>query len=118
MTANLTFQIEKRDGVLTLPNAALRFHPRLDQVRKGDQPIIEGREEDELTNANSGPGEAKDAAGRALKPNYVWIIEGSQLAAVEVTTGLADKGRTEILSGNLSDGQEVVTGLQAATVKK
>jgi HlyD family secretion protein len=118
MTANLTFQIEKRAGVLTLPNAALRFHPRLDQVRKSDQSIIEGREEDELTNANSGPGDAKDATGRALKPTYVWIIEGSQLAAVEVTTGLADKGRTEILSANLSDGQEVVTGLQATAVVK
>ena len=117
MTANLTFQIEKRSDVLTLPNAALRFHPRLDQVRKSDQPIVEGREEDELTNATAGPGETKDAAGRAMKPTYVWIFDGSQLAAVEVTTGLADKGRTEILSGNLSDGQEVVTGLQGTAVK-
>ena len=118
MTANLTFQIEKRSDVLTLPNAALRFHPRIDQVRKSDQPIVEGREEDELTNAAAGPGESKDAAGRAAKPTYVWIVDGSQLAAVEVTTGLADKGRTEILSGNLGDGQEVVTGLQSAVVKK
>ena len=54
-----------------------------------------------------------------MKPTYVWVFDGSQLAAVEVTTGLADKGRTEILSGNLSDGQELVTGLQnVTTVKK
>jgi HlyD family secretion protein len=118
MTANLTFQIEKRSDVLTLPNAALRFHPRLDQVRKSDQPIIEGREEDEMTNATVGPGEVKDAAGRSVKPAYVWIIDGSQLEAVEVVTGLADKGRTEILSGNLSDGQEVVTGLQGTAAVK
>ncbi len=117
MTANLTFQIEKRSDVLTLPNAALRFHPRLDQVRKSDQSIVEGREEDELTNATAGPGETKDAASRAAKPTYVWIFDGSQLAAVEVTTGLADKGRTEILTGNLGDGQEVVTGLQSTVVK-
>ena len=66
MTANLTFQIEKRSDVLTLPNAALRFHPRLDQVRKSD-PADRGkrrREEDELTNATAGPGETNDAAGR------------------------------------------------------
>jgi HlyD family secretion protein len=118
MTANLTFQIEKRSDVLTLPNAALRYHPRLDQVRKSDQPIVEGREEDEMTNANSGSGETKDAAGRALKPTYVWIVDGTQLAAVEVKTGLADKGRTEILSGNLSEGQELVTGLQSTTAVK
>ncbi len=80
---------------------------------------MEGREEDELTNATAGPGEIKDAVGRTAMPTYVWIIDGSQLAAVEVKTGLADKGRTEILSGNLSDGQDVVTGLQGiAAVKK
>jgi HlyD family secretion protein len=122
MTANLVFQIEKRSEVLTLPNAALRFHPKPEQVRKCDQPIVEGREEDEVNNAPAEPGEKKDAAGGApargsLKPTYVWIVEGSQLAAVEVVTGLADKGRTEILSGGLSEGQEVLTGLQNVAAK-
>ena len=37
MTANLVFQIEKRNNVLTVPNAALRFHPKPEQVRKSDQ---------------------------------------------------------------------------------
>ncbi len=67
MTANLVFQVEKRSGVLTLPNAALRFHPKLEQVRKCDQPIVEGREEDELSNAAAEPGEKKDAAGRSAE---------------------------------------------------
>ena len=59
MTANLSFQIEKRSDVLTVPNAALRFYPKPDQVRKSDQPIVEGREEDELSNATAGPGETE-----------------------------------------------------------
>ena len=33
MTANLCFQIEKHIGVLTIPSAAFRFHPRPEQVR-------------------------------------------------------------------------------------
>jgi HlyD family secretion protein len=117
MTANLVFQIEKRSDVLSVPNAALRFHPKLEQVRKSDQSIVEGREEDEIDNAANGPGEKRDIAARVLKPTYVWIVDGSQLAAVEVVTGLADKGRTEIVAGNLSEGQEVVTGLKSAVVK-
>ena len=33
MTANLAFQIEKRTGVPAVPNAALRFRPKPEQVR-------------------------------------------------------------------------------------
>ena len=42
MTANLSFQIEKRAGVLAVPNAALRFYPRPDQVCQRDRWILEG----------------------------------------------------------------------------
>ena len=40
MTANLIFQIEKHAGVLTVPNAALRFYPKPDQVRQSDRAIL------------------------------------------------------------------------------
>ena len=69
MTANLVFQIEERKNVLTVPNSALRFHPKPEQVRKSDLAIVEGQSEDD---ANSGgtadAGEKKDAtaAGRPL----------------------------------------------------
>ncbi|MGA2253326.1 MAG: efflux RND transporter periplasmic adaptor subunit [Thermoguttaceae bacterium] len=115
MTANLTFQIEQQRNVLSVPNAALRFHPKPEQVRKSDLAIVEGRAEEE--NASGGStelGEKRDsAASHVRKPAHVWIVEGSQLAAVEVVTGLAGKGTTEVISGDLSEGQEVVTSLQS-----
>ena len=46
MTANLCFQIEKHAGVLTIPSAAFRFHPRPEQVNPGDRPILEGAARD------------------------------------------------------------------------
>ena len=42
MTANLTFQIEKHEGKLKVPNAALRFFPKPNQVRPSDVPILDG----------------------------------------------------------------------------
>ena len=58
-------------------------------------------------------GEKKDsAAAHGRKPTYVWVLDGNQLAAVEVVTGLADKSGTEIVSGDLTEGQEVITGMQ------
>jgi HlyD family secretion protein len=96
MTANLAFHIEGRSGVLALPNAALRFHPKPEQVRVGDRPILEG-----------------EARGQ----KHVWILDGDLLAAVEVVTGLSDKSSTEIISGDLAEGQEVVIGTLSAASK-
>jgi HlyD family secretion protein len=113
MTANLIFQIEKRTNVLTIPNSAFRFHPKPEQVRKSDVAILEGRDEDD-----AGSGSLPEMAERRDSPtvrggkSYVWVQDGSLLAAVEVVTGLADKSAAELISGDLVEGQEVVTGLQ------
>jgi HlyD family secretion protein len=111
MTANLAFQIEKRTGVLTVPNAALRFHPKPEQVRPGDRTILEGQ-----ANGPSGAeaGSGDKAAGRERNKRYVWIAEGDLLAAVEIVVGCGDKTCTEFLSGSLMEGQELVVGAQTS----
>jgi HlyD family secretion protein len=116
MTANLTFQIEKRTGKLKVPNAALRFFPKPDQIRPSDRQILDGtspdskeaRDAEAIENAKDDPA----AKERLRKERYVWIIDGELLKAVKITTGLSDKTCTEIVSGDLSEGQAVVTGLQ------
>ncbi len=46
MTANLEFQIEQRKNVLTVPNSALIFHPKPEQVRKSDVALVVGQAAD------------------------------------------------------------------------
>jgi HlyD family secretion protein len=116
MTANLTFQIEKHTGKLKVPNAALRFFPKPNEVRPCDLPILDGTSPDnkEARDAEAAD-KAKDdpaAKERLRKERYVWIIDGDLLKAVKITTGLSDKSCTEILSGDLKEGQAVVTGMQ------
>ncbi len=106
MTANLAFQIENRANVLVVPNAALRFRPKPDWVRKSDQAILEG-----LSEGDAPAGERKDsAAPRSQRTACVWVMDGDQLAAVEIVTGLAGKHGTEVVSGGLAEGQDVVVG--------
>ena len=118
MTANLTFQIEKHAGMLKVPNGALRFFPKANQIRPCDVPILEGTSPDNKENrdADSADDAPKDddpaAKDRSRKERYVWIVEGDLLKAVKITTGLSDKSSTEIVSGDLSPGQAVVTGMQ------
>ena len=47
----------------------------------------------------------------------VWICEDDLLSAVPITTGLSDKEGVEIVSGNLSLGQEVVVGVNVPAAK-
>ncbi len=116
MTANLTFQIEKHEGKLKVPNTALRFFPKPDQVRPCDKPILDGVSPDnkEAREAEAAY-DAKDdpvAKERLRKERYVWVIDGDLLKAVKITTGLSDTTATEVVSGDLSVGQSVVTGMQ------
>ncbi|MGA2058862.1 MAG: efflux RND transporter periplasmic adaptor subunit [Thermoguttaceae bacterium] len=112
MTANLVFQIEIHAGVPTVPNAALRFYPRPDQVRQSDRAILTSA----APNAGAAKGNKSTPQG-AVNRRYVWVADGDLLAAVKIETGLSDKSCTEVLSGNLREGQEVVIGMQSDAAK-
>lgn len=124
MTASLSFQVDHRDEVIKIPNAALRFYPNAKQVRPEDIPILEGQ-------ANVSPSENQEEAQQSEKSlsaqdrtkrrkdrtrRHVWIAEGDLLKAVEVTTGLSDSQFTEMVSGSLKQSDALVTGIQATPV--
>jgi HlyD family secretion protein len=48
----------------------------------------------------------------------VWILENSKLRQVMVKTGISDGSFTEITSGDVREGQEVIVGLLSATTSK
>ncbi len=86
MTANVSITVETRHDVLRVPNAALRFKPSETKGRKG-------------TGA-----EQQDRKG-----SRVWILEQETPRPVQVTTGLSDGNYTEISSGQLKAGQDIIT---------
>ncbi len=120
MTANLAFQIEKHPDVLRIPSAALRFHPKPDQVRPADRKIVEGADEEDPTEGQGQASQPKalNVAGsgkdRPKVLRYVWVLDGEFLAAVEVVTGQSDNKFTELVSGDLQEDQQVVTGVRTA----
>lgn len=116
MTANLSFEIDKHENVLRIPNAALRFYPKAEQVRPDDRAVLEGASE-ESPQEESEVEEQLSAIQRAIARKerhrrHVWVVEGDYLSAVEVITGLIDSKYTELVSGDLKEGQKLVTGVQ------
>ena len=57
---------------------------------------------------------AADARGggdpRSGAPGRVWILDGDKLKQVPLTLGISDGSATEVLRGDLREGQEIVVG--------
>jgi HlyD family secretion protein len=88
MTATLAVEIARRDNVLRVPVAALRFKP-----------------DSEVRAHYVGP----QAAAAPPVGKGVWLMNGTSIAPVPVTTGISDGTQTEIAGTAVAEGELVVT---------
>ena len=130
MTANATVVTARREHVLRLPNAALRFRPP-------DDALVEGPEQPEartnrVSRETSGEGRRKGGEGEwggnerhgreesgdsTRKMVYVPGDSGG-LRMQPVRLGISDGSWTEVLGPGLEEGAEIVTGIQTAAEKE
>jgi HlyD family secretion protein len=112
MTANLSFQITKKEGVKKIPNAALRFYPPRERVHPDDRKILEGFDEQkqlaEMPKMMSA--DEKSQSSQASNSRHVWVQEGRYLRGRLVTVGVSDNRFSELLSGDLEQGMLLVVG--------
>jgi HlyD family secretion protein len=114
MTAEISFRVDQREGVIKVPNAALRFYPLREHVREADRPILDGTalEADDQARGEAPSAGAKADAELERKRRHVWLVEADGLLhAIPVVTGIADHRFTEIVSGAVEPGQRLVVGL-------
>lgn len=95
MTANVSVIVEEKKDVLKVPNAALRFKPS-DRTKGGPADLAKG-----------GPS-AKAKGGTGEKGPGVWIIENEKPKRIRVNVGISDGSFTELISGGLKEGQDVI----------
>lgn len=121
MTASISFQVDHRDNVKKIPNAALRFYPLAKHVRPADLPILEGNieastpeDEEEQKSQNTLSAMERAQLRKERTRRHVWVADGDFLRAVEITTGLSDSKFTEMITGDLKPGDALVTGIQPA----
>ena len=105
MTADIEFVVERREKVLLVPNAALRWRPQADQV------AADARDEFLKLQRPDKEADAKDGAARGL----VWVEDKGFVRPVKVRIGISDGRRTEV-AGELAEGSSVVIGLTAPKV--
>jgi HlyD family secretion protein len=117
MTANVSFVYAERQDALRVPNAALRFRPSPELLGGAAGAGAGGRGAGAPAQAAQagarGPqgGAAGAAAPREREPDRrtVWVLRGEQPQAVRVRTGVSDGTVTEIIEGDLREGDAVIT---------
>jgi HlyD family secretion protein len=143
MTANLTITIDERNNVLKVSNAALRYIP---QNATGQQsgnatgagsPNGQGRRKQPSGNTN----DANDASGGnsssqqgssgdvgfapptapvlAGQTRVVWVLGADgKPQSRRIKVGLTDGVSTEVVEGNLQEGEMVITGQTITSTSK
>jgi HlyD family secretion protein len=94
MTANVSIILDEKKGVLRVPNAALRFRP-----------------------PESGKAITPQKGSADQKGSAVWVLENDKPKRIKVTSGIGDGNYTEILSGDLKEGDAVIVESVGGTKK-
>lgn len=93
MTANVAIETAKKDGILMIPSAALRYRP------SDYDPAAKGK-------GTSSAGKRTGGNGQRV---FVLSAEGAPVP-VAVKTGIADSSHVELVSGDLKQADQVIVG--------
>ena len=102
MTANVSIVAARKDNVLQIKNAALRYRPsEAGAAEMGSRP------------PSSRGGRSLGGRERTTSERTVYVLSGSQPTPVQIKTGISDGVVTEVVEG-LNEGDRVVTAEMAA----
>jgi HlyD family secretion protein len=104
MTANVSIVVTRRDKVLKLANAALRFRPpKTPETRKGEGAALpdEGAKKTRT---------AKPKKDRHPNERTVYVLKETGLQPVTLKVGITDGRETEVIEG-LQEGETIVSDI-------
>jgi HlyD family secretion protein len=113
MTANVSVQIQKKEEVLKIPSAALRFKPKAGkdarEAKAGTTPPARtGKSGSGAVSVREGKGGASGGPRKASRQKvYLLKADGSPVG-VAVETGVSDGSFVELVSGELKENDEVI----------
>jgi HlyD family secretion protein len=145
MTANITIPVARKENVLTVPNAALRFKPELtekqqqeiqaraearrqqreEERKQGGEQAAQRQDSEQRRGQRSEDGAAKkpqtDGAAKGAtsgepssqrrQVQTIWVLaDGKTLETRLIRTGITNGRVTEIIGGDIHEGDTVVVG--------
>ena len=113
LTANVNFEVNRKDNVLRVANAALRWKPRTDQVAPEYQSELnEPAEQNRDTGKKQSSPDAQQSQSSDYKKATLWVSEDGLARPIKVLAGASDDMMTEVQGDSLKEGLQVITGEQ------
>ena len=108
MTASATISTADKQDVLLVPNSAFRFRPKA--ASESDKPKMNAMMPGPPHGAASK--KVKEIAQHGQASRTVYVLRDGKPVRVDVVTGLTDGMQTEIVSGDIAEGDKVVVDQQ------
>ena len=108
MTATVSILVARRDSVLKIPKAALRFQPQL--TPKEREHFMTAFQKQQAASVTDGTGAAPRRAWQNTPKVWTLTTEGA-LWPIAVRLGINDEQFSELQDGRLQEGQELIIGL-------
>ena len=128
MTATIDFYTQKRENVLTIPNAALRFqasdkmkedYTARMQKEKENLPDSVKQRFQQFGGSGQGRGGFSGNQGNRTRGSFWYIDENGNTTMGSAALGLSDGKNTEVLRSRvLKEGMEVITGIESTEEAK
>ncbi len=116
LTANVQFELNRLNDVLMAPNAALRWTPAVDQIDPASRDAFESRMAGPNrpgANPQSRGPQSQAASNAGATRGTIWALDGRYVSPISVRIGPSDNLNTQIEGEGLTEGLEIVTGVQA-----
>jgi HlyD family secretion protein len=111
MTSTVSILVARRDQVLKIPKAALRFQPKLsEQEREELEKSLRERKDGRSQDGAKPVSEAQRKRWQGMPKVWTLTPEGF-LRPVAVRLGISDDQSTELIGDGLQEGQELVIGM-------
>ncbi|GAB4293880.1 MAG: efflux RND transporter periplasmic adaptor subunit [Desulfuromonadia bacterium] len=104
MTANVSIETARRDDVLTILMAALRFRPQPTGATK-DRP-------------HSAMEKGTRGERKSPRSQKVYLLKEGKPVPVEIVTGISDGSRVELVSGEVKEGDPVIVEQSGGTKER
>jgi HlyD family secretion protein len=135
LTANVNFETSRKDNVLQIANAALRWQPRPEQISPVSRSVSEGNpgaqgrnpsgkhQQDSNTPEASNPPAGEVSQKADYRQALLWVKQNGFARSIKVRAGVSDGTMTEVQGvdstsspqDELKEGLEVIIGEQQQT---
>jgi len=117
LTASVQFEQARRDDVLQVPNAALRWTPKPEQTPPQFQSLLaavgETPDKDKEKGKDKG-GKKRGGKTHEPKAGLIWVQSGDMVKPLKVNVGITNGSTTEVSGDEVKEDMEVIVGQRVA----